>query len=137
MELRHFHKHSVKKHKKKKILNKETSQIFFRETSFWMNIFIQCWTQSKIRTLFSIFRKRRVDLPSTVAKYESTSLNIAKYPWKYLNKLFWQCQDNIPDHLICVKGFRWCPSSKCTSFLYMVRLFMQGLHVVLDMSQYG
>ena len=53
---------------------------------------------SKIRTLFSIFKKGRGDLPSSpswapvsVTEYASISLNMLKYPWKNLNKLFWLC----------------------------------------------
>ena len=55
---------------------------------------------SKIRSLLSIFKKRRVDLSSlssscalvSVAEYASISVNMPKYPWKCLNKLFWLCQ---------------------------------------------
>ena len=56
---------------------------------------------SKIRTLFSIFKKGRGGLPSppqlragewSVVEYASISLNMHKYPWKFLNKLFWLCQ---------------------------------------------
>ena len=55
---------------------------------------------SKIRSLLSIFKKRRVDLSSlssscalvSVAEYASISVNMPKYPWKCLNKLFRLCQ---------------------------------------------
>ena len=34
------------------------------------------------------------------------SLNIPKYPWKYLNKLFWLSKDmNVHDHLTCSTDF--------------------------------
>ena len=32
--------------------------------------------------------------PVLVAEYLSVSLNMPKYPWKCLNKLFWLCQDS-------------------------------------------
>ena len=55
---------------------------------------------SKIRSLSSIFKKGRGDLPSlspscasvSVAEYASISPNMLKHPWKCLNKLFWLCQ---------------------------------------------
>ena len=57
---------------------------------------------SKIRTLFSIFKKGNGGVPSppqlragewSVAEYASISLNMCKCPWKCLNKLFWLCQN--------------------------------------------
>ena len=63
------------------------------------------WKQSgqtdfcKIRALFSIFKKGGGGLflllscvPVDVAKYISLSLNIRKYLYNVLNKLFWLCQ---------------------------------------------
>ena len=54
---------------------------------------------SKIRALFPIFKKDRVDFPSppscapvSVAEYTSISLSMPKYPWKCLNRLLWLCQ---------------------------------------------
>ena len=55
------------------------------------------WTfLSKIRTLFWFSKKGRETspLPSTcvlvsVAEFVSISMNMPKYPWKCLNKLFW------------------------------------------------
>ena len=35
---------------------------------------------------------RPICMPVSVAEYPIISLNIPKYPWKYLNKLFWLCQ---------------------------------------------
>ena len=32
--------------------------------------------------------------PVNVAEYASISLNMPKYPWKWLNKLFWLCQSS-------------------------------------------
>ena len=67
---------------------------------------------SKIRTLFSIFKKGRGALPSPLScmlviatELASISLNIIpKYPWKCLNKqLFWLCQ-NSQYHLKCLTG---------------------------------
>ena len=54
----------------------------------------------KIRTLFLIFKKGQGRSPPfppsctpvSVAEYASVSLNMHKYPWKSLNKLFWLCQ---------------------------------------------
>ena len=53
----------------------------------------------KIRALFSIFKAGREGLPSPpgcaplcVAEYVSISLNVRKYLWKGLNKLFWLFQ---------------------------------------------
>ena len=48
---------------------------------------------SRKRALFSIFEKGWGGLPSGMAVYALISLNMSKYPWKCLNKLFWLCQD--------------------------------------------
>ena len=47
---------------------------------------------SRKRALFSIFEKGWGGLPSGMAVYALISLNMSKYPWKCLNKLFWLCQ---------------------------------------------
>ena len=59
----------------------------------WMRAFI-----SKIKAIFSVFKKGRGDLPSlpscapvNVAEYALISLNMPKYPCKCLNKLIWLC----------------------------------------------
>ena len=61
------------------------------------------WTQSgfffaKSRHVFRFLRNAKETslLPLSytlvsVAEYASVSLNIPKYPWKFLNKLFWLC----------------------------------------------
>ena len=92
-----------------KIQEKETPQenildfflINTRKTTFWMEDLIQRWTQaflSKIWTLFSILKSAKEAyplLPScapvSVAEYASVSLNMPKYPWICLNRLFWLC----------------------------------------------
>ena len=65
---------------------------------------------SKVGALFSIFKKGQLEgLPLSlscasvsVAEYASISLNLPKFPWKCLSKLFWQCHNlNIPDYLTC------------------------------------
>ena len=55
---------------------------------------------SKIRTLLLNFRTSQERFPIflvvgclvIVAEYASMSLNMPKYPWKCLNKLFWRCK---------------------------------------------
>ena len=44
---------------------------------------------SKTRTLFF-----PSCVPVSLTEYASISLNMPKYPWKHLYKLFWQCQDS-------------------------------------------
>ena len=69
----------------------------------------------------------------SVAEYASMSLNIHKYPWKCLNKLFWLCQ-----------GSKYAWSSymlnkllKMPQILNMPWLHKQELHRVLSISENG
>ena len=74
------------------------------ETTFWMENLTQRWKQSEPffqkSGIFCRFSKRAGEVsplplscaPVSVTEYASVSLNIPKYPWKYLNKLFWLCQ---------------------------------------------
>ena len=79
------------------------------------------------------FAKRRI--PGVAVLYtSSTSLNMPKYLWKYLNKLFWLYQGS---------EYAW------SSYMFERRLKMpcnlnmpgfwiwQGLHRVLNMFEYG
>ena len=51
--------------------------------------------------------QRLIDTLETKFSMENIiSLNIPKYPWKYLNKLFWLSKDmNVHDHLTCSADF--------------------------------
>ena len=73
-------------------------------------------------------------------QYASISLNIPKYPWKCLNKLFWLSQnceyawssymfDRVLKmaQVLNVPGFR----------IWMAQLYKQGLHRVPNMVQYA
>ena len=96
------------KTQKKRAPQENILQFFLLDT-----IITTCWMENltkdghnlglfpqKIRALFSISKKdmRALLHPPpmlgtwTVVKYASISLNISKYPWKSLNKLFWLCQ---------------------------------------------
>ena len=73
------------------------------KTAFWMKHVTQRWTQSglsfpKSRHFFWFLKNAGETslLPlshtlESVAEYASMSLNMPKYPWKCLNKLFWLC----------------------------------------------
>ena len=91
------------------------------KTTFWMEIITQKWIQPgfffpKIRMLLSNFKKcREVSplcpdcVPIRVAQYASKSLNMSKYPWKCLNKLFWLCHGS--EYVwwsTCLPGFWRC-----------------------------
>ena len=65
--------------------------------AFWMENSTQRWTQSgpffPKPGHFWFSNKGRGDLPlPPMHQYASISLNIPKYPWKCLNKLFWLSQ---------------------------------------------
>ena len=92
------------------------------KTIFWMENLTQRWTKSgpffpKSGLVFW-FSKRAGGGVSLlllscaqigVAEYASISLNMPKYPWKCLNKLFWLCRVlNMPNHLTCSTGFWRC-----------------------------
>ena len=65
-----------------------------------------------------------------MAEYASVSLNILKYPWKYLNKLFWLCQGSEYAWSSCMLNrlliMLWV--------LYMTRLYMLWFCSVANMS---
>ena len=107
MELGHFHKHFTKNTRKNGPTEKHFGVVFLRDTlktTFWMENLIQRWAQSgtscsKITAFFSVFRIEQGKplppcscAPVSEAKYVSVSLNISKYTWKCLNKLFWLSQ---------------------------------------------
>ena len=102
--LQNFDKHFVKNTRKRGPAAKHFG-VFLQDTlktTFWIKNLTQGGHKaflSKIRTLFSILKKSRetFPLPSSCAPvsvivYASISLNMPKYPWKCLNKLFWLCQ---------------------------------------------
>ena len=69
------------------------------KTTFWMENWTQRWKQWG-----PFFPKTGLPLhsgwiPVRVVKYASTSLTIHKYPWKYLNKLFYARALNMLDYL--------------------------------------
>ena len=72
-------------------------------------------------------------VPASMAEYALPSLNTPKYPWKCLHKLFWLCLIilHVP------QAFEDYTGSKCARVLNMARFYMQGLHRVLNMSEYG
>ena len=95
----------------KKAAGKHFGVFLILKTTFWMENLTQWWMQlgpffQKSRFLknhrFSInrFSKRPGEasplppscVPVYVAEYTSISLNMPKYPWKCLIKLFWLCQ---------------------------------------------
>ena len=116
MSLGHFSKHFVKNTKNWGTSGKHLgafsptySQNYIFSGKFNSKVVTIRAFFSKIKTLFSIFKNGRGDLPSSsnfqkwqgraplflrVAEYASVSLNIPKYPWKRLNKLFWLCQSS-------------------------------------------
>ena len=95
-----------------KIQEKEAPQGNFLEfflpdtvkPTLWTENFTRRWTQPglffpKSENCFQ-FSKRANEtspllpscVPVSLANYASISLNMSKYSWKYLNKLFWLCQ---------------------------------------------
>ena len=65
------------------------------KTTFWMTDLTQRWTQSGSfypKKAGEVYPLLRNCAPVSVAAYASISLNIPKYPWKCLSKLFWLCQ---------------------------------------------
>ena len=71
--------------------------------------------------------------PVSFAEYASIYLNIPKYPWKWLNKLFWLCQGSE----YAWSSFMFNRLLKMPWVLNMARLYMQGLYRVLNMPEYG
>ena len=98
-------KNSVKNTRKKGPTVKHFGVFFLDslKTIFWMGNLTQRWTQSRIFfTKIFRYQKRqgRSPLPFSCApvsatEYASISLNMPKYPWKCLKKLFWLCQGSI------------------------------------------
>ena len=100
VELGHFDKHFDKNKRKRGPVRKDFVCILteimkkFNPMIDKIRAFL-----SKIRTFFSIFIKGTETspllsscAPVSVAEYASISLNMPKYPWICLNKLFWLCQ---------------------------------------------
>ena len=57
-------------------------------------------------------------MPLSLAEYASVSLNIPKYSWKYLNKLFWLCLSSECARSSYVwQAFEDASDSKCTKVL--------------------
>ena len=94
------------------------------------------------------FSKRVVEaspfLPSSthksVTEFASVSLNISKYPWKCLNKLFWLCQGSkrawssyMFDRILKMPQFL----NKPGFWIRMARLYMQGLRRVPNIFDKG
>ena len=82
---------------------------------------------------------------STLVRHLWVWTNMHQYPWLFINTLEdnrINCSDyakvlHMPDHLTCSAGFWRCRGSKCTRVLNMARLYMQGLHRVLTVNEYG
>ena len=74
----------------------------------------------------------------SVVEYALTSLNMPKYPWKCLNKLFWLCQSSeiclvtihVHQALEDASGFKYARVHN------IAQLYMQGLPRVLNLSDY-
>ena len=72
--------------------------LYIHKSTFLMENLTQRWTQSRPFLqkpgYFFWFSKRHYpsSVPVSVAQYASIFLNMPKYPWKCLNKLFWLCQ---------------------------------------------
>ena len=103
MELGHFDKDFVENSEKETLLG-NILVLFLLDilkTTFLIENLTQRWTQSgpffkKSAHFFSMFKQvgEASLLPSncavvSAAEYASISLNMPKYPWKCLNKLFW------------------------------------------------
>ena len=75
----------------------------------------------------------------SVAEYISITLIIPKYPWKYLKKLFWLCQDpeNVWSSYVFHQAFEDVWDSNYARVLNMVRLHMKVLHRILNMTESG
>ena len=126
MKLGHFNKHFVKN--TRKMASQGNILEFFSPRYSWnyilngkfnpkmdtIRIFI-----SKIRTLFSIFKKAGEASPPSstsscalvsVAEYASISLNTPKYPWKnaWINCFDYNRTLNMHDHLTCWTVFWRC-----------------------------
>ena len=105
------------------------------------------WTfLSKIRTLFWFSKKGRETspLPSTcvlvsVAEFVSISMNMPKYPWKCLNKLFWIYHGSEYAMIILhvIQAFEDASGSKKARVLNIARRYMQGLRRIPNMSSHG
>ena len=69
-----------------------------------------------------------------MAECESISLNIPKYPWKYLNKLIWLCQGTE----YAWSSYIFDKTLKMSRVVNnpMAWLYMQGLHRALNKSEY-
>ena len=115
----YFNKHFIR-NKRKRTLQGNILEFFLLdtfETTFCAENLNQRWTPTgpffSKTALLSIFKKKwqgRPPLPPSWtpvsgAEYASISLNIAKYSWKCLNKLFWLCQGSEYAQSSCSRGF--------------------------------
>ena len=106
VELRHFDKHFVKT-QEKKVLQGNILEFFLIctiKTTFWMDNLTQGWTQpgpffEKSGDFNWFSKKGRGSLPHSplvlclwVWPNIHLNMNVPKYPWECLNKLFWLCQ---------------------------------------------
>ena len=113
----------------------------------------QRWTQSRPffqdqNIFFRAFSKKgkRKFHPSplccasvSVDEYASVPLNIPKYPWKCMNKLFWLCQGSQyawASYLFDMP-LKMPQVLNVSRVLNMVQLYMQGLHKDLNMPEYA
>ena len=118
--LRHIDKFFVKNTRKQR-RRREAILLDPLKIIFWMKNLTQKWTQSgplfQYYGTFLIFKKGQ-GRPSplspgcafmSLVEYVSKSLNIPKYLWECLNKLFWlSCGSELPDHLTCSTNFWRC-----------------------------
>ena len=78
---------------------------------------------------------KRIIPECAMHQYPELSLNIFENAWincsDYANEL------NVPDHLIVWQAFEDALDSKHARVLNMAQLYMQGLNIVLNMSEYG
>ena len=99
---------------------------------------------SQNQIIFFDFQKKSVETcpksPScvNVNEYASISLNIPEYPWKCLHNVL--TMPGLWGYLVILhfrQAFEDASGFKCLRVLNMARLCMQGLHIILNMSEYG
>ena len=120
VELGHFNKHFVKNTRIKTPAGKQFWIFLLStlKTIFWVENLTQRWIRTgpffpKSGQVFRFSKSSRGGLPLppscapvSVAEYATVTLNIPKYHWKCLKKLFWLARAlNMPDHLTCSTGF--------------------------------
>ena len=106
--------------------------------------FDKCFVKNTMRPFLSKIRKvffLSGCMPVSVAENVSISLTLPKYPWKWLNKLFWLCQSSkytFSSYMFgrCLKMPPVLNKSGFWRILNMARLYMQGLHRVPNLLDY-